>query len=410
MLKLDFSIVTSEERAEFVSNFFGANPDYKPTQNELDTLSNYILYGKDQADGQSVVDRKEVEIDTKYKSYAKRKAESLDGLLETPGFNENTIVTKYIYRKPKPTIDREADASVPGMRELWGTIDRLAYVLDVCEGRGELDPQQRPIPEYSTTDLYKLKHYLIELRKQQYVLKESARETEHLFNPNVHKAGGAPEHDNPIDWDQFWFYPLGLCTLPNDGRFAAPEQYEHRVSPWDRYQHLDDLVHRQVIDFTNPEHIYLLCKNYQDLTIAAEQDGESVSDGIVKTLEFYVKCAALAEPKSTIWQLKCAQWSNEAIRQVVNEQFGMHYNENYISTVFKKNVCTEIAAAARLHADYFLNRADDSAWKVCSYCGKRKLRDLREFMKKSKSSDGLAPRCKVCEKEARARSKAATVK
>ena len=95
MLKLDFSIEQSTDRAEFVSAFFSANPNYKPTQSELDTLSNYILYGKD-ADGTSVVDRGEVEIETRYKSYSKRKAESLDELMETPGFNENTVVTKYI--------------------------------------------------------------------------------------------------------------------------------------------------------------------------------------------------------------------------------------------------------------------------------------------------------------------------
>ena len=66
-----------------------------------------------------------------------------------------------------------------------------------------------------------------------------------------------------------------------------------------------------------------------------------------------------------------------------------------------------IAEAARLHADYFLNRDNETAWKVCTHCGQRKLRDTREFMRKAKSSDGLASRCKKCESKVRAERKAA---
>lgn len=409
MLKLDFSLVSSVERSEFVNQFFDANPTYKPTQAELDTLSNYILYGKD-ADGTSVVDRKEVEIETRYKSYSKRKAESLDELMETPGFNENTIVTKYIYRHPKATIDREADADIPGMRELWRAIDRAAYILAVCDGTAEIDPAQKPVDvsKYTSTDLYKLKHHLIDLRKQQYVLKESHKATEHTFNPNVHKGNGAALEVQPIDWEQYWFYPLGLRLMPLDGRFDNPQTYAATLTPWDRRQRLDDplLDNLNIIDFTNGEHIYLLAKQFQDLSVAAEQDHDGLVGAIIDTLNFYAALAKLSESRQLIWELKCAQWGNGAIRDKVNGQFGTSYNENYISTLFKQNICNDIADAARLHADYFLNRDNESAWKICSHCGQRKLRDPREFMRKSKSSDGLAARCKKCESKVRAERKA----
>lgn len=409
MLKLDFSIVSSDDRSQFVNQFFTDNPDYKPTQNELDTISNYILYGKD-ADGTSVVDRGEVEIETKYGSYAKRKAESLDELMETPGFNENTIVSKYIYRHPKQSIDREADADIPGMKELWQAIDRLAYVLDVYAGKTEVDPTQPAIPVYTQTDLYKLKHHLIDMRKQQYVLKDTHKSTEHTFNPNVHKAStAAAPSPSEIDWDSYWFYPLGLRTMPQDGRFDNPFDYAATLTPWDRLQRLDDpaLRNRNVIDFTNADHIYLLAKQYQDLSIAGEQDPDGLGTAIIDTLDFYAARAQLVDSRQEIWDLKCAQWANSAIRDRVNEKFGTSYNENYISTLFKQNICGDIAEAARLHADYFLNRDDTMAWKICTCCGERKLRDAREFMRKSKSSDGLASRCKRCESKVRAERKAA---
>lgn len=410
MLKLDFSIEGSADRNKFVNEFFDANPDYKPTQSELETLSNYILYGKD-SDGTSVVDRKEVDIETKYKSYAKRKAESLDELMDTPGFNENTIVTKYIYRHPKPEkIDRtnEANAAIPGMKELWKAIDKLAYILNVCNGTIEQDPTN-PVDKsaYSQTDLYKLRHNLIDLRKQQYVLKESHRPIEHSFNPNVHKAISHANYDiQPINWENYWFYPLGLRLMPLDGRFDNPQKYEQKLSPWDKFQLLEDLEGRQVIDFTNEEHVYLLTKHVQDLAVGAEQDHDGLCKAILDTLEFYGKMANLSDARRMIWELKCNQCSNNYIRENVNKEFGTSYNDNYISTLFKQNICGEIAATARLHADYFLNRANESAWKICSHCGQQKLRDTREFMRKAKSSDGLAARCKKCESKVRAERKA----
>jgi hypothetical protein len=251
-----------------------------------------------------------------------------------------------------------------------------------------------------------MKHNLIDMYKQQYVLRETYRPTEHTFNPNVHKASNAAASTPlEIDWDQYKFFPLGLRTMPLDGRFDNPQEYEKTVSIWDRQQTLDDLGDYGVIDFTNPDHIYLLAKHYQDLVISGEQDVDGLGTAIIDTLEFYVKAARLADTRQMIWELKCSQWNNAAIRDKVNEEYGTSYNENYISTLFKQNVCIDIAEAARLHADYFLNRANETAWKICTHCGQSKLRDSREFMRKSKSSDGLAARCKRCESKVRAERK-----
>lgn len=407
MLKLNFSLETSEQRNEFVSQFFRENPKYKPTQHELDTISNYILYGKDEVDGLSVVDRHEVEIETKYKSYTKRKLESLDELMETPGFNENTIVTKYSYRNPKPTIDREADKDIPGIGELWAVIDVIAHRLAVAAGEEEPAPNE-VIKQYTQTELYKLKHYLIELRKQQYVLKEAFKPTEQLYNPTVHKVTTAATQQQ-LDWEQYYFYPLGLIGAPKDNRFANPQCATNKVTLWDRQQDIEAVEQKYrggVINFCNEEHIYLLAKAYQDLEIQAEQDPEAPARLILDTIDFYAAEALKdTEVKQELWKLKCRQASNEFIKKELSSHYGVGYSENYISTIFKKNICADIAATAKLHADYFWNRDEDNMWKTCRCCGKRKLRDSREFMRKSKSTDGLASRCKECDKAAREQKK-----
>ena len=64
--KLDFNIYSAKDRLEAIRSI----PLETLTPTELETVSNYVLYGKDE-DGTSVVDRKEIEIKTKFNSYNK---------------------------------------------------------------------------------------------------------------------------------------------------------------------------------------------------------------------------------------------------------------------------------------------------------------------------------------------------
>ena len=91
----------------------------KLNKTELETVSNYILYGKDE-DGTSSVDRKEIQIKTKFQSYKKDKnIVSLDELMENPTFDETTIQTSPTrYKKPKPHIDMEKASTIPEFKEL----------------------------------------------------------------------------------------------------------------------------------------------------------------------------------------------------------------------------------------------------------------------------------------------------
>lgn len=410
MLKLDFSIESSDNRNKFVSDFFEKNPDYKPTAHELETITNYILYGKD-ADGTSIVDRKEVQIDTKYGSYSKRKAESLDELMDTPGFNENTICEKYIYRKGKAYIDKEKDGDIPGMTELWAGIARIEEILEKYGDGGEAAESANVSANdistdnkcpYTKTQLYQLKHHLIDMRKQQYVLKDSHKQVEHTYNVNVHK-GGMLYTAPMINWELYSFFPLGLYT-GDVSRFTSPRSYVNKVSKWDVYSKIEDMP-KHTIDFTNSEHIYMLIKSYQDLYMQMERDVESTAGALINTLDFYGKLCELSDERRYIYEQKKKGVENEIIRQKLIEKFNVTHSANYISTIFKQNICVDIAAAARLHADYFLNRDNPEMWKKCSCCGEFKLLDVREYMRKQRSSDGYASRCKKCDKEARAKRK-----
>ena len=135
---LDFNLKTSQERLEFLRN----TVDFSTlTKKDLETCTDYVLYGKDpEKDNTSIVDRGEVYIKTKYKSYNKTEPVSLEALMESPTFDESIFrKEKDIYRKPKPKIDREKCKDVPGMKELWEAIDLLEHRFKLAKGLIEPD-------------------------------------------------------------------------------------------------------------------------------------------------------------------------------------------------------------------------------------------------------------------------------
>lgn len=93
--KLDFNIYSAKDRLEAVRQIDLSSLN----KTELETVTNYILYGKDE-DGTSIVDRKEVQIKTKFNSYQKDRTVSLEELLESPTFDE-TIFQKKSYHLQK---------------------------------------------------------------------------------------------------------------------------------------------------------------------------------------------------------------------------------------------------------------------------------------------------------------------
>ena len=119
---LNFDIYYSKDRCDYIKSQDLTGLSKK----ELEAISNYILYGKDE-DDRSQFDKGLIsKVDTKFSSYNKNQPVSLEALLESPTFNENQLIQgKYIYKKAKPEINRDKVKDVKGMKELWEEIDYL---------------------------------------------------------------------------------------------------------------------------------------------------------------------------------------------------------------------------------------------------------------------------------------------
>lgn len=394
---LDFTLETSDERSAFLQS----KDLSKLTKKEIELCGNYILYGKDKSnnpeiDGTSCVDRGEVQIKTKFGSYDKKEPVSLDALLESPTFNESQLQPKpTIYKKVKPTIDKEKAKDVPGMKELWEQIERAQNLLDENTGKKERSEGTR---ELSIKEIYYLKHHLIELRRQQYYLMDSAFPT----LPPAQNHGQFHSHITDLQMN-YPIFPRGTMREETDTGFKEPRLEKNlSVAATDIEEEIRILSEkdRPYFDFRNKEHIYQLIINYWDIKAAIEFIPDSPLWNLLWTLDFYIEKANLSEQQLLIVRDKKLRLLNKEIAQHLQEELGIYHQENYISTIWNK-VTGLIADAAELNYDEWLMKGYDKAWKKCNTCNKELLRDPRNFVRKAKSADGLTHRCKQCDKTAR---------
>ena len=391
--KLDFSIETSQDRLDFIKK----NVDLsKLNKSDIELCTNYVLYGKD-SDGTSIVDRKEVFIKTRYNSYSKKEPISLEGLMESPTFDESIIKTeKNIYKKVKPSIDREKCKDIPGMKELWEQIDKLDRQIKLSQGKEEPRPGEK-VPHFDSKELYHLNHTLIDLRKEQYLLKD-------LSQPEKRATKNYGNfYCSQVDFQMNYpVYPCGIASDENDTDFMYPFMNGRTFKAFDVEKEIENRKKKNLpyFSFLDKEHIYQLCLNYYEIKHQAEKYPDSPLHGLLITLDFYIEKARLSDQQKLIVECKKQRLLNKEICKRLMDELGIYHQENYISTIWNK-VCQLIADAANLHFDEWCCKDYKPAWKKCNCCGEMMLRDSRNFVRKTKSSDGLTNRCKKCDQRKR---------
>lgn len=385
---LDFSVYSDVDRTTYIKNKI-SDLGRNPTTKELDLWSNYILYGKDSTTGRSVVDDGLVEIPTKYGSYKKKKDKnlSLNELLESPTFSESEVqpLAKPIYTTPKPKLNPSLEVLEP----LRDEIERLEDRLKRAEAELAADPSTASL---TATQVYHLRHEIISLKSQQYIVQDSVAPITMLRS--------TPHYADHADNFELTVWPLGL-KLDNGALWTDPRNADE--THWDTYNDPD--ITGPVLDFTNPSHIYAIVENWQLLQAAASKNGTSDEWYILETFRYYAERADLNPVRRAILQLKTAEVKNAAIREYINSHFNTHYNENYISTIYCGNICPLIAAEAQLHYQEWLQRGREAAWKKCPTCGRWKLRNSDQFGRKRGATDGLSSSCRRCNREKARRAK-----
>ena len=195
-LNLDFSLTSREARTKYIHAYLDAIP-FTPTPTELDTMAKYILWGenKDGLNGR----QEGLELETASKTWDSKNLESLDALIESPTFNESSIRGPH---NPPTKVSREVFSrastrkSAPAylltvFEDLWRKIDETEFLVqqyEIDHGKRTTEIRTQLLERFSEDDLgalrakaenlqpfqhLKLKHQLVELRREQYTIKDS---------------------------------------------------------------------------------------------------------------------------------------------------------------------------------------------------------------------------------------------
>lgn len=442
-LHLDFQLETAIERREFLNEYLKRTEfQLKPlSEEELEMCGNYLLWGKDE-DGKNSVQKKIVEIKTKKGTWDKKEDESLDALLEQPTFNEAqtfstigtpTKITREVFSRSK-ALKEAPPQLIPIFKDLFYQIDKLDLTLnyyDLAHGKRKNPPREELLQQFtpeeqlqlqeeaSSLNQYKylkMRHLLVELRRQQFTLKDSYSSI--IQRHTVPSAQFLPT--NISFENEVVVFPFGvnaekknkissLIFRDNYDPNSYTEEELKLISKyiWEKKEQFSNITSNQfIIDFRNLEHIYNIFQLYYDLEDETfKKELESETDSLLNTLKFYIKKANLSDIHREILELKIQKKRNQDISSYINQKYNKSYTSNYISTIFRQKIIREINEAAQYHEELISNIFFPENFKKCNYCGEILLCSTHNFVKKSRSKDGYANRCKRCDKKIREQAK-----
>ena len=364
-IELDYNIVTAEDRCAATHQI-----DFtRASTRDVERAANYILYGKS-LKGNALPEAKE--INTKHSTWKKKDPESLDALMENVLFDEQTLKPagqRSPYTNPKPTIDKVKDAAIPGMADLWKAIADVEEFFEQEKEQGK------------SLKVYYLRHLIIDLRKEQYVLKAA-------YRPVMHSTVSIDTSPHEIDW----FADSGYAVEPlmvsvDNTEYLGRDDWHWRT------------VAEHTVNLSDPSHIYHILDNYSALRHQVYDNPTSTTAFLLHAVEALVSKTKLTPARFHILVRKVDHASNEVIAAELREKFGLDYAFNYISTIWTKEICGAIARTGEIDKDEWQARNHPHKWKTCIRCHTHKLRDLRFFATKRNTYDGLNPICRDCAKK-----------
>ena len=164
--KLDYKLETPQERNELVKKIIDETPPEKLTQRYLEILTDYIILAMDKEERK----RKKILTDNRMVTVNKRETsfEGLVGKLENgeDGIYNMIANDKNIIFTPKISITQEDIETIPPLKELRKAIEKVEAAEKRATGKKK----------------FLLKKQLIEMRQDQYIIKNSYKQPIYCVN------------------------------------------------------------------------------------------------------------------------------------------------------------------------------------------------------------------------------------
>ena len=342
MIKLDYTLESPEERKQLVEKILEECPN--PTPQYMETLADYLVLCMEKQE------KKERKLLTENRMTTVNKREtSFEGLVSQLENGEDGIYSmitenRNMIFQPKVVITKKDVDEIPGLAQLREAIKFWEQKLKVATGR----------------EAFIIKTAIIDLRKDQYVLKDAYRK------PIIPKGITRSRHFIPLESD-FSF---------DDEGFVIPEG----------------------VSLCDPKVVSAILCNYSSL----KQDswGEFEKD-LWYLMQEFDEIADIALKDYPLYDRICEYkvdgLQNIDIQEKIQEEFGIKHSVEYISSLWRNKIPKLIASAAedKLLNWYFSNEMKGK-YKKCSRCHQIKLAHNKYFSKNKTSRDGFYSICKDC--------------
>lgn len=342
MTKLDYTLESPEERKQLVEKILEECPN--PTPQYLETLADYLVLCMEKQE------KKERKLLTENRMATVNKREtSFEGLVSQLENGEDGIYgmisndRNQIFQ-PKVMITKKDVEEIPGLAQLREAIKMWEQKLKTASGR----------------DAFIIKTAIIELRKDQYVLKDAYRK------PIIPKNITRSKHYTPLESD-FSFDDEGF-VIPEGVTLCDPKVCSAILCNY-------SLMKQESWGEFEKDLWYLM------------QEFDEVADAALKDYPLYDR----------ICEYKVDGLQNIDIQEKLQMEFGIKHSVEYISSLWRNKIPKLIASEAedRLLNWYFLNEMKGK-YKKCSRCGEIKLAHNKYFSKNKTSRDGFYSICKAC--------------
>lgn len=253
---------------------------------------------------------------------------------------------KNIILTPKVQITKEEFENIPELKQLQDAIKVVEEEVKQATGKRK----------------YLLKKQLIQMRSDQYVIRNS-------INQRINCLNGI-KNFNFIKFDD-------NIIVQKDGT----------------------VIDNSLCSFMNPKHVSVLLCNYSKL----KEDcyGKIYTDGYYLMWDFEdLIDRALKKDYPLYYKLviyKIDGKQNIEIQKLLQQQFKTTYSIEYISTLWRQKIPLIIALTARKEYQvWYFTVKEKGKWKKCSKCGQIKLAHNDFFSFNLSGKDGFYSICKKC--------------
>ena len=346
-LHLDYKLTTCAERAAFVEDLLTRLPKGQLTDHYLEILGDYIMGAITKEEKLShlyLTDNRLITInrrETSFEGMVDKFENGEDGFYNLIAESDRGAIFQH-----KQEISAEDIERVPGLKALRTSIEEV----------------ERQAKEATGKRKYLLKKQVIEMRRDQYILKNA------------------------------YYAPMTTAPSLNKG-LNKIDLYERRYVDENGEPRSTGLI-----TFFNPDHVGAIMRHYNALKL--ETAGKYWDDFYYLLEDFdrlFNKALADYPMLKDIALMRMDNKSNNEIQQMLIDKYNKHHTVQYISSLYCQRIPRIIAEQEQNDfLIWYYRNEQKGQWKKCSCCKEYKLASARFFSKNKTSKDGFYSICKAC--------------